>query len=310
MPILTRADAKPETTDPLPFKHVAVLLGGPSAEREVSLKSGAAVARGLRQAGYTVTEVDPDPARFALPPGVDAVFIALHGEFGEDGTVQELLRARGLPYAGSSPESSRLSFDKRLSKELFARHGIPTPRYEVLGPGLPRTLPLPVVVKPPRQGSTIGIHRVFREEEWAPAVEDAHRYDEEILVEEYIEGAELTVGVVNGEVLPVIEIRAPDGYYDYGAKYTKGKTQYLVPAPLEPRKTQLCHELAARTFAVLGCRGMARVDLRLTPDGRPFVLELNSIPGFTETSLLPMAARAAGMEFFELCDRILRTAAV
>lgn len=292
------------------FERVVVLRGGPSAEREVSLASGAAVAKGLTQAGYVVVEVDPTPDDLRLPAGIDAVFIVLHGAFGEDGVVQEILSQRGVPFTGSGPEASRIAFDKRLSKSIFLEHNIPTPAYEVLGPGDQRTLPLPVVVKPPLQGSTIGIHRVFREADWEGALADALTFDGEVLVEEYIDGAELTVGVVNDAVLPIVEIRAPDGYYDYKAKYTKGESRYLVPAPLSDELTSVCQDLAQRTYAVLGCRGMARVDIRLTQDGVPYVLELNSIPGFTETSLLPMAARAAGIEFSELCDRILQSARV
>jgi len=292
------------------YHRVAVLGGGPSAEREVSLASGAAVARGLRQAGYEVVEVDPVDADFLLPDGSEAVFIALHGAFGEDGTVQSILRDRGVPYTGSGPEASRLAFDKRLSKETFLAEGIPTPRYEVLPANEGRTMPLPVVVKPPLQGSTIGVHRVFEESAWSAAVADALSYDSEVLVEEFVEGAELTVSVVCDEVLPIVEIRAPDGYYDYTAKYTKGTSRYLVPAPLPEADTRRCQDVGLRAYHVLGCRGLARIDIRLSSRGVPYVLEVNTIPGFTETSLLPMAAQAAGMDFCRLCDRILKAANV
>jgi D-alanine-D-alanine ligase len=292
------------------FKRVAVLKGGPSAEREVSLRSGTAVAQGLRASGYEVTEVDVTSRRLDVPEGVEAVFIALHGEFGEDGDVQQLLQERGLPYTGSNPAASRASFDKRLSKAVFVRAGIPTAAYEVLAPAGRRSLPLPVVVKPPCQGSTIGIHRVMTEEQWSPAFADALRYDGEVLVETFIHGRELTVGVVGTEALPVIEIVAPDGWYDYGAKYVTGQTRYLVPAPIEPAAAAECRQIALRTFAALGCRGFARIDFRMQPDGELFVLELNNIPGFTETSLLPKAAQAAGIGFAELCDRIMSMAAL
>jgi D-alanine-D-alanine ligase len=165
-----------------------------------------------------------------------------------------------------------------------------------------------VVVKPPLQGSTIGIHRVFDEAAWPAAVEEALGYDGEVLVERFIPGAELTVAIVCDEVLPVVQIEAPDGYYNYQAKYTKGQSTYRVPAPLPEDVSGACQAWAQRAYAVLGCRGMGRVDLRLTPEHEPFVLELNTIPGFTETSLLPMAARSAGLEFSRLCDRILRAA--
>ena len=287
---------------------MAVLLGGPSSEREVSLASGAAVARGLEKAGYEVARVDPQDGQLDLPAGIEAAFIVLHGSFGEDGTVQDLLTQRGIPYTGCGVESSRVCFDKRLSKARFSAASIPTPAYEVLGEGDERTLPLPVVIKPPLQGSTIGIHRVFEEEEWAAAFADALQYDGEVLVEEFVEGAELTVGVVAGQVLPIVEIRAPGGYYDFKAKYTKGESEYLVPAPLSEEDSATCRDLGLRVYEELACRGMARVDIRLSPEGRPYVLEVNNIPGFTETSLLPMAAQAAGIEFSELCDRIIRTA--
>lgn len=292
------------------FRKVGVLLGGPSAEREVSLRSGAAVAAGLRAAGYEVVEVDVAEPQLRLPDGLDAVFVALHGTFGEDGGVQELLARQAMPFTGAGVEASRVSFDKIQSKRIFVEQGIPTPRYEVLRRGQPRTLALPVVVKPARQGSSIGIHRVMNESEWAPSLEDAFHYDHEVLVEEYIEGRELTVGVVVDRVLPVLEIRAPEGNYNYRAKYTSGLTEYLVPAPIPDDVAARARTIAKATFDALGCRGLARIDLRLNARGELFVLELNSIPGFTETSLLPKAARAAGIEFPELCRSIMETAAV
>lgn len=290
------------------FERVVVLKGGPSSEREVSLRSGAAIANGLRSIGYSVTEVDMTSRTLDLPTETDAVFIALHGTFGEDGELQQILEERGVPYTGSGVEGSRTAFDKVASKRLFEKHGIPTARYEVLKAGEPRTLSLPVVVKPPREGSSVGVSKVTKEEEWPAALETALALNDEALVEAYIEGRELTVGVVGNQVLPVIEIRAPDGSYSYTAKYTKGMTEYLVPAPLTPEETRLCQEIAWATFEVLGCRGMGRVDIRLTDDGEPFVLEINTIPGFTETSLLPKAARAAGIEFPQLCEMILNLA--
>lgn len=290
------------------FKRIAVLKGGPSAEREVSLNSGAAIASALRALEYDVIEMDLVGKDVELPAGVEAVFVALHGTFGEDGELQELLEAKGVPFTGSGSVASRAAFDKIATKRLFERHGISTARYEVLQRGGVRTLPLPVVVKPARQGSSIGISKVFDESGWEAALETALRYDEKVIVETFIPGAELTVGIVGDQVLPVIEIRAPEGYYDYSAKYTKGKTQYLVPAPLDAEITRTCQELAWRTFVALDCRGMGRVDMRLDPEGHVYVLELNTIPGFTETSLLPKAARAAGLEFGALCEKILNLA--
>ncbi len=287
------------------FNRVAVLKGGPSAEREVSLASGAAVAGALRARGYDVAELDVTAPALELPDGVEAVFIALHGVFGEDGAAQALLEQRRIPFTGSGSAASRLAFDKAATKRVFERRGISTARYEVLRRGDPRTLRLPVVVKPPRQGSSIGLSKVTAEDEWAPALEAALSHDGEALVEAFVPGAELTVGIVGDQVLPVVEIRAPEGHYDYRAKYTKGLTEYLVPAPLDPELTQLCQSLAWRTFEALGCRGLGRVDIRLTPEGHAYVLEMNTIPGFTETSLLPKAARAAGLEFGDLCETIL-----
>jgi D-alanine-D-alanine ligase len=279
-------------------------------EREVSLRSGRAVTEGLRQAGYEVVEVDIKGPDFDLPPQVEAVFIALHGEFGEDGQVQDILTRKKVPYTGSRPEASRIAFDKVRSKRILERHNIPTPGFEVLRSGQARTLPLPVVVKPVRQGSSFGCHKVTAEDDWAAALADAMTYNGEVLVEEFIEGKELTVGIVAGEVLPVIEIRAPDNNYDYRAKYSKGVTEYVVPANIGSAATRLCQDLGLRTFQALSGRGMGRVDLRMNPSGRMFVLELNTIPGFTETSLLPKAAGAAGYAFSTLCGRILETATV
>jgi D-alanine-D-alanine ligase len=288
------------------FKKVAVLTGGLSEEREVSLRSGAAVARGLRSAGYSVVEVDVRSEDLILPAGVDAVFIALHGRFGEDGAVQSILQERGLPYTGCGPEASRVAFDKTLTRQCLERQGIPVAPGCSLTRGGAQPLPCPLVVKPSRQGSSVGCHFVLKASEWEAALADALRYDGEVVVETFIEGSELTVGFVGAESLPVIEIRAPQGRYDTRAKYTSGLTEYLVPAPLEPEEQSRIRNLAARTYRALNGRGMGRVDLRRTPSGDLFVLELNTIPGFTETSLLPKAAAAAGISFSDLCDRILQ----
>lgn len=283
-------------------------MGGFSSEREVSLRSGAAVAHGLRQGGYRVTEVDVRSRDFNLPAAVDAAFVVLHGEFGEDGQIQAWLQQRGVPYTGSSPGVSRLAFNKEHSKRRLMKQGISTPVFEVLRPGDKRTLALPVVVKPVCQGSSFGVHRVGEEKEGSVALADAMKYNNEVIVEAFIAGKELTVGLVGNDVLPVIEIRAPNNNYDYRAKYTRGLTEYLVPAPLDKEQTDLCQRLAWQTYQTLGGRGMGRVDLRMAPDGSVYVLELNTIPGFTETSLLPKAAGVAGYTFAGLCDRIIRMA--
>lgn len=292
------------------FARVGVLMGGPSAEREVSLKSGAAVARGLREAGYQVAEIDLPGPELQLADDVEAVFIALHGAFGEDGTVQAMLAERGIPFTGSDAMASRAAFDKAATKRVLDREGIPTPPYQVLGNGDPRRLDFPLVVKPTLQGSSIGLHRLSDDTRWDEALADVRRYDGEVLVEAFIEGPELTVGLVGDTVLPVLEIRAPGGCYDYEAKYLSGQTEYLVPAPIPEPVAEACCRWARASFRALGCRGLARVDFMMDREGRLFVLEVNTIPGFTETSLLPKAAAAAGISFSELCTRIMESASV
>jgi len=290
------------------FERVAVLMGGPSLERVVSLNSGKAVAQGLRAAGYTVTPVDVTRRDLELPADVEAVFIALHGEFGEDGEVQALLNNRGIPYAGSGPAASQAAFDKRVSKATFVAQGIATAAYQVFSAGDRRELPLPVVVKPARQGSSLGVSMVFEEADWPKALADGFEYGAELIVESYVDGRELTVGILGEEALPIVEILAPDGNYSFLAKYTGGRTRYLTPAPLAASLYRHCQELALRAFRALDCRGFGRVDLRLSSKGEPFALELNSIPGFTATSLLPKAAAAAGIAFPDLCHRIMHAA--
>ena len=282
-------------------------MGGPSRERDVSLRSGKAVSGGLREAGYDVVDVDVTGHDLDLPD-VDAVFIALHGAFGEDGQVQGILDDLGMPYAGSGVEGSRNSMDKVLTKRIFDDAGIPSPAYEVLCADSPLTMPLPVVVKPASEGSSIGLHRVMTEDVWGASFADALKYDEHVLVEEYISGRELTCGIVDGRTFPVVEIVAQDGWYDYGAKYTTGKTEYLAPSPVDGSVSKRCRELTEATSDALKCSGFGRVDFRLSADGALYVLEMNTIPGFTETSLLPKAAACDGVSFSELCAMIIETA--
>jgi len=290
------------------FMRVAVLMGGPSAEREISLRSGAAALRGLRECGYAAEAVEVTGRAFTLPPGTEAVFIALHGEFGEDGEVQAILDGMGVPYTGSGAAASRAAMDKLATKEAFMANGISTPAYALLQRGDKPQFPLPAVVKPVRQGSSFGVHLVREPSQMGAALEDAFRYDEQVLVETYIPGREVTVGVLDREVLPVVEIAAPDGWYGYEAKYTPGRTRYLCPAELPEAIRAEAQRLALAVFDALGCEGVGRVDFRLSPAGGLYVLELNSIPGLTETSLLPKAAAAAGIPFATLCDRLMRTA--
>ena len=264
------------------------------------------MAKALRERGYEVAEVLVGADRsFAVPAGTEVAFVAMHGHFGEDGTIQALLRRQGIPHTGSSPEASARAFDKSQSKPVIAAAGIPTPTYEFLRQSQKRTLPLPVVVKPVRQGSSVGVSRVMRAEDWDAALAGALGYDDVALVEEFIPGRELTVGVVGDTVLPVVEIVAPDDFFDFHAKYTAGVSQHVIPAPIPAATAKACQAAALATFRALGCAGMGRVDIRLRPDGKFFVLELNNIPGMTELSLLPDAARAHGWSFPELCEKIL-----
>ncbi len=290
------------------FKRVAVLKGGVSSERAVSLRSGEAIANGLRDGGYEVEEIDITSRVFSIPEGIEAVFVALHGQFGEDGEIQQMLVEMGLPFTGSGVESSRISFDKVLTRDRLEQNGIPVPKGEVLKTAGERTVPVPLVVKPPREGSSVGCYLVLEEQDWVAAFEGAVQYSGEALVEEYIPGRELTVGVVDGQVLPVVEIRPASEWYDFEAKYVTGDTQYVVPAELDVHIAEQLQEMAIKTFQCLEAEGFGRIDFRLTPDGKPYVLELNAIPGFTATSLLPKAAQAAGIGFSALCGRIMELA--
>ncbi len=292
------------------FEKVAVLKGGVSSEREISLRSGAAVAKGLRDGGYAVVEIDILAKEFLIPSDVSAVFIALHGAFGEDGEIQKILADREIPFTGSGEESCRLAFDKVLTRKRLSAHGIPVPPGEVLTSSSHRNIPLPLVVKPPCEGSSVGCHLVFEEREWDAAFSDAIGYSGEALVEQFIPGRELTVGIVEDEVLPVVEIKTQSEWYDYEAKYVTGETEYVVPADLSPELTSELQSIALKTFHCLDASGFGRVDFRLSPENAPYVLELNSIPGFTATSLLPKAAQADGVGFSKLCCRIMEMARV
>ncbi|MFT5124165.1 MAG: D-alanine-D-alanine ligase [Candidatus Omnitrophota bacterium] len=285
-------------------------MGGPSEEREVSLKSGAAVVEALRQAGYAVIGVDCRADLDGLPANTEAVFVAIHGAFGEDGGVQSLLEARGIPYTGTKAAAMPISFDKITTKERLTAAGLPTAAYEVLGALDAPRMAVPLVVKAPRQGSTIGLHVVMDAEKLEPALEDARRYDDRILVETYIPGRELTAGILDGKPLPLVEIQPHEGHYDYEAKYTRGDTTYLVPAPLPEVLTRHIQELALKAFALLDVRDLGRVDFRLNEAGELFILEVNTIPGFTATSLLPKAAASQGIDFPTLCAQIMELASL
>jgi len=294
---------------------VGVLMGGSSAEREVSLRTGAAILAALRRSGHRAVGVDAgaDLPRVLARRKVGVAFIALHGRGGEDGTVQGLLECLGIPYTGSGVLASALAMDKKQSKWVFRAHGLPTPDFEVLGRGTRGAWPLarlepPVVVKPICEGSSVGISVVRSRGALARALKAAFRYDPEALVETYVPGRDLTVGILGDLPLAVVEMRPRGGFYGYGPKYDAGATEYLVPAPLTARQTARTREVALAAHRALGCRGASRVDFRLDERGRPQLIEVNTIPGMTATSLLPKSADAAGIGFDELVNRILAAA--
>lgn len=310
------------SNEPMTRAKIGVLMGGRSAEREVSLKSGRAVYDALVRRGYDVVSIDVDTSlpQQLLDQKVEVAFIALHGPGGEDGTIQGLLDVMGISYTGSSIRASAIAMHKHAAKALLEYHGIPVPRGTVIRKSkreprpstvFPKGMRWPVVVKPATQGSTFGISIVRREAEWAAALRLAHQYDSDALVETYIPGHEVTVSLLGDATRPValpsIEIVAPHGFYDYSAKYEKGRTQYLCPAPLARGLRKRLEEIAIQTYRIMGCDGAARVDYRVTPRGKPYVLEINTVPGMTETSLLPMAAAQAGIDYESLTERILES---
>jgi D-alanine-D-alanine ligase len=287
------------------------MLGGPSAEREVSLRSGAAVANALRSLGHEVFEVDPKPGSWELPAGTEVVFLALHGTYGEDGTIQAELEQIGVPYTGCDPVSSRIGFDKALTKQRCAAANVPTPKSVLVDSASvpwPRGWNPPVVLKPVRQGSSVGLQFVERVVDWSAGVAEALRYDSQALCEERICGRETTVGVLDGQPLPLVEVRPRAGAYDYKNKYTAGATDYLCPAPFDAETTTRIQAAGLAAFHAIGARDYARVDVMVRPNGDPMVLEVNTLPGMTETSLLPKAAAAAGIGYAELCQRMIELA--
>ena len=292
---------------------IAVLMGGPGAEREVSIASGRSVVHALGAKGYRVKGVDVVDTNPELPEGTGLVFNVIHGTFGEDGKLQTYLEALGIPYTGAGVKSSEVAFDKNLSKKCFLEHGVPTPASEIVncadGVKLPE-MSVPFVVKPPREGSSVGIRVVKNVSESMAAIEKASRFSSDLLVEEFVEGRELTVGVLNGEVFPVVEIAPPEGeWYDMETKYPwlSGKevgSQYTCPADLTPEENSIVQAAAKKAHDVLGIEVYSRVDVLLNSFGNPYVLEANTIPGMTESSLLPMGAAEAGYSFGDLCVMI------
>lgn len=332
---------------------IALLCGGVSPERDISLASGKNVAQALRSKDYEVYVIDPaygvnqpsednlftfsikseapksvnrnplsqrayiETVNNVIPDDVSAVFIALHGTWGEDGKIQALLDYRGLPYTGSGVLGSALAMDKLISKRIFTGCGILTPPWitvyknydlEVIKNEIDRQFGYPAVVKPINQGSTVGMAIIQKENQLDEALTVALRFSDTIIIEMYVPGKEITVSVLGNEPLPIIEIRPKHGYYDYKSKYTAGMTDYIVPAPLDEVLSNNIQDIAIKAFRVLGCQGFGRMDFRLNNADEAYCLEANTIPGLTNTSLVPKAARAVGIEFEDLCDRIVRYA--
>ncbi|MDR4493916.1 MAG: D-alanine--D-alanine ligase [Nitrospirales bacterium] len=291
---------------------VGVLMGGASAERDISLKTGQAVCAALQRRGYRAVpiEVDRDLPRRLRSKRVDVAFLALHGPGGEDGSVQGLLEVMDIPFTASGVSASAIGMDKGLTRAVLEAAGVPIPMGQIFQRGKtptvpPKNLGLPVVVKPCTQGSTIGVSIVRKRAEWKKALKDAFQFGEQVVVEQYIPGREMAVGVFQEKTLPVVEIIAPGGFYDFTAKYGKAETRYVCPAVISKALGRLLNDYGLRAYQALGCRGAARVDFRIHTDGRPFVLELNTIPGMTERSLLPMAAARAGHTYDELAELML-----
>jgi len=299
------------------FGKVAVLLGGRSAEREVSLRSGAMVLKALQDSGVDAHGFDTGSRALTelLRDGFDRVFIALHGRSGEDGTVQGALELMGLPYTGSGVLASALAMDKWRTKLVWQALGIATPKHVLLKAdtdwaAVPAALGLPIMVKPACEGSSIGIGKVTTLEQLQPAYELAAQYDSTVLAEQFIDGEEYTIGILNDEPLPVIRLETPRVFYDYQAKYHANDTRYIVPCGLSPERERALQELALAAFKAVGAEGWGRVDLMMDKGGRAYCLEVNTVPGMTDHSLVPMAARARGIEFDRLVLQILGAARV
>ena len=303
----------------LDFGKIGVLMGGPSTEREISLKSGKTVYESLNQAGLKVIAIDiksdgkDENIRLIKSHGIDVAFIALHGRFGEDGQIQEILDILKIPYTGSGAVASRLAMDKIASRKIFEASGLAIPRYKTEDKlsykanwkAHHNDFVLPLVVKPATHGSSIGLSIVDREEYLDKSVDLAFSFDERIIIEEYISGREVTVGILDEKALPVIEIIPKKRFFDYEAKYQTGMTDYVVPAELEDEIARNIQKTALSAHKLLGCYGCSRVDMILSNDDIPFVLEVNTIPGLTATSLLPKAAKVVGIDFPQLCIRLI-----
>ncbi len=299
------------------FGKVAVLLGGKSAEREVSLKSGGMVLKALLSRGVNALAFDPAERGLdaLIAEKFDRVFITLHGRFGEDGTVQGILEWLSVPYTGSGVLASALAMDKVRAKRLWGAEKLPTPKYELLGSETnfriaARRLGLPLIVKPASEGSSIGMSKVHAAAKLEAAYKLAVKYDSVVIAEEFVDGIELTGAILGDQALPLIKLETPRDFYDYEAKYVADDTRYIVPCGLPKKRERELQELCLAAFRSLGCRGWGRVDLMLNKRGRPYLLEVNTSPGMTDHSLVPMAARAIGMSYEDLCVKILEGARV
>jgi D-alanine-D-alanine ligase len=296
--------------------RIGVLMGGPSTERAVSLKSGKAVYESLKGLGLEVTAIDIKTAGIKenidliKSSAIDCAFLALHGRFGEDGQIQAILDEIDIPYTGSGVKASMLAMDKVASREIFQAQGIDVPRYEIVRPGagFSAEFGFPLVVKPVAHGSSVGLSIVDRKQDLAAAIDLAFSFDDKVIIEEYIRGRELTVGILDENVLPVVEIVTKKRFFDYEVKYQHGFTDYIVPAELDALVTADLGKKALAAHKALGCFGCSRVDIILADGNIPFVLEVNTIPGFTETSLLPKAAKVAGIGFAQLCVKLIQLA--
>ena len=288
---------------------IALLMGGPGSEREVSLVSGKAVLEALRAEGFTnVTPVVVDSERPAIPHGTELCYNMIHGTYGEDGGLQQYLEELGVPYTGAGSVTSKNCFDKILTKKAFFAAGVPTPKDTVIKPGELPQIGVPCVIKPPCEGSSVGVSIVRTEAELPAAVAEAAKYGTDLLVEEYIEGKELTVAILDGTPLPVIHIAPREGFYDFANKYPALSggvgSDYICPADISEEETQAVQAAALAAYKALNVEVYGRVDVLLTADGRPYVLEINTIPGMTSASLFPKAAAAVGISFGKLCSRI------
>ena len=295
-------------------RRIALLKGGPGSERAVSLETAKGVAEALRSLGAEVVEVDVLDTDFEVPKEVEAVFNVIHGTFGEDGTLQKILEAQGVAYTGAGSESSALAFDKARSKAVFVAKNVPTTAYQIVtlaGAGPAQiTIPLPLVMKPLCEGSSVGVHIIKEESGIAPAIAALMKFGDTALVEPFISGKELTVGILGDQVLPIIHIQPRSGFYDIANKYPwmggTGGSDYFCPANLCPETTAAVQDAALAAHRSLGVEVYSRVDVLLNEDEVPFVLEVNTIPGMTSTSLLPKAAAAMGIDYPALCARILQ----